>query len=177
MTSLYIINPKNLLMEFFLFNFLSGDSKKYIERIVIKSNFSLENIILFIENNFPDKKKKIEIMKNNIDYIKNNTIKKFQLLIKDFFEIDDNNSLKNIKICNFFSNKTYIKFFLSYIPLIYYSIMELIYFNEQNNNKNKIQQNENMNIILDSLRIFCYYQSISYIEYLKKEGEDFKKIL
>ena len=175
MTSLYIINPKNLLMEFFLFNFLSGDSKKYIERIVIKSNFSLENIILFIENNFPDKKKKIEIMKNNIDYIKNNTIKKFQLLIKDFFEIDDNNSLKNIKICNFFSNKTYIKFFLSYIPLIYYSIMELIYFNEQNNNKNKIQQNENMNIILDSLRIFCYYQSISYIEYLKKEGEDFTK--
>ena len=53
--------------------------------------------------------------------------------------------------------------------------MELIYFNEQNNNKNNIQQNENMNIILDRLRIFCYSQSISYIEYLKKEGEDFTK--
>ena len=175
MTSLYIINPKNLLMEFFLYNFLSGDSKKYIEKILIKSNFSFENIILFIENNFPEKKKKIEIIKNNIDYIKDNIIKKCQFLIKDFFEIDDNYSIKNIKICNFFSNKIYIKFFLSYIPLIYYSIMELIYFNEQNNNKNNIQQNENMNIILDSLRIFCYYQSISYIEYLKKEGEDFTK--
>ncbi len=175
MTSLYIINPKNLLIEFFLYNFLSGDSKKYIEKIIIKSNFSFENIILFIENNFPEKKKKIEIIKNNIDYIKDNIIKKCQFLIKDFFEIDDNYSIKNIKICNFFSNKIYIKFFLSYIPLIYYSIMELIYFNEQNNNKNNIQQNENMNIILDSLRIFCYYQSISYIEYLKKEGEDFTK--
>ena len=32
--------------------------------------------------------------------------------------------------------------------------MELIFFNEQNNNKNNIQQNENINIILDSLRIF-----------------------
>ena len=175
MTSLYIINPKNLLMEFFLFNFLCGDNKKFFEKILIKSNFSLENIILFIENNFPEKKKKIEIIKNNIVDIKSNIIKKLQFLIKDFFEIDNNNSIQNIKICNFFSNKTYIKFFLSYIPLIYYSIMELIFFNEQNNNNNNIQQNENMNIILDSLRIFCYYQSISYIEYLKKEGEDFTK--
>ena len=32
--------------------------------------------------------------------------------------------------------------------------MELIFFNEQNNNKNNIQQNDNINIILDSLRIF-----------------------
>ena len=93
MTSLYIINPKNLLMEFFLFNFLSGDSKKYIEKIIIKSNFSFENIILFIENNFPEKKKKIEIIKNNIDNIKNNIIKKLQFLTKDFFQIDNNNSI------------------------------------------------------------------------------------
>ena len=102
MTSLYIINPKNLLMEFFLYNFLSGDSNKYIQKIFIKSNFSFENIILFIENNFQEKKKKIEIIKNNNDYIKDNIIQKCQFLIKDFFEIEDNNSIKKIKYVIFF---------------------------------------------------------------------------
>ncbi len=36
-TSLYIINPKILLLEFILYNFLSGGSKNFIEKIQIKN--------------------------------------------------------------------------------------------------------------------------------------------
>lgn len=173
-TSLYIINPKTLLLEFILYNFLSGDSKNFIEKIQIKTNFSIENVFLFIEKNFPEKNISLKEIKQNIEYVKNNIIKKISTLIDYFLEIKEF-SIKSFRICNFFLSKKYIKHFLSYMPLIYYSIIELIFNNEKSNELKLNQENLNLNIMMESLKIFCYYQSISYIEYLIKEGIDFTK--
>ena len=173
-TSLYIINPKTLLLEFILYNFLSGDSKNFIEKIQIKTNFSIENVFLFIEKNFPEKNISLKEIKQNIEYVKNNIIKKISTLIDYFLEIKEF-SIKSFRICNFFLSKKYIKHFISYMPLIYYSIIELIFNNEKSNELKLNQENLNLNIMMESLKIFCYYQSISYIEYLIKEGIDFTK--
>ena len=173
-TSLYIINPKTLLLEFILYNFLSGDSKNFIEKIQIKTNFSIENVFLFIEKNFPEKNISLKEIKQNIEYVKNNIIKKISTLIDYFLEIKEF-SIKSFRICNFFLSKNYIKHFISYMPLIYYSIIELIFNNEKSNELKLNQENLNLNIMMESLKIFCYYQSISYIEYLIKEGIDFTK--
>ena len=179
-TSMYLINTRVLLQEYFFYQILiSHDgNNSYVENIKISSEFfSLENLFKFISEQFNDnaeKKNQADIMLQKIDYIKSNIIPTTKILTKGIIEFDENNIINEIKMVNFFKNDKFIVFCLDYISLIYFSIIEHIYFfkEEQSN----IQENKNINCIIDLIKIISYYYAIAYIEFLKKENEEFINI-
>ena len=179
-TSMYLINTRVLLQEYFFYQILiSHDgNNSYVENIKISSEFfSLENLFKFISEQFNDnaeKKNHADIMLQKIDYIKSNIIPTTKILTKGIIEFDENNIINEIKMVNFFKNDKFIVFCLDYISLIYFSIIEHIYFfkEEQSN----IQENKNINCIIDLIKIISYYYAIAYIEFLKKENEEFINI-
>ena len=179
-TSMYLINTRVLLQEYFFYQILiSHDgNNSYVENIKLSSEFfSLENLFRFISEQFSDnveKKIHADTMLKKIDYIKSNIIPTTKILTKGIIEFDENNIINEIKMVNFFKNDKFIVFCLDYISLIYFSIIEHIYFfkEEQSN----IQENKNINCIIDLIKIISYYYAIAYIEYLKKENEEFINI-
>ena len=110
-------------------------------------------------------------MLKKIDYIKSNIIPTAKILTKGIIEFDENDRINKIKMVNFFKNDKFILFCLDYIPLIYFSIIEHIYFFKEE--KSNIQENKNINCIIDLIKIICYYYTISYMDYLRKENEEF----
>lgn len=168
MTSLYIINAKYLLDEYFLYLILSNNST-YIETINIKkSSYTLSDIFRFINDNFPDKRKSLIKMRDKSEIIenaiKNNEINKYGNGLIEF----DNVIIKKIKVINFFTNKDFINNFLSYIPLMHFSTLEVIFLQNENNNTN-------LNIILHIVKVYAHYLSNAYIEYVNKHNDEFYK--
>ena len=179
-TSMYLINTRVLLQEYFFYQILiSHDgNNSFVENIKISSeSFSLENLFSFIIEQFNDnneQKNHAEIMLKKIDYIKSNIIPTLKILTKGFIEFNKQDIINGIKIVNFFKNDRFIIFCLDYVPLIYFSIIEHIYFfkEEQSN----IQENKNINCIIDLIKIISYYYAITYILFLSKENEEFINI-
>ena len=179
-TSMYLINTRVLLQEYFFYQILiSHDgNNSFVENIKISSeSFSLENLFSFIIEQFNDnneQKNHAEIMLKKIDYIKSNIIPTLKILTKGFIEFNKQDIINGIKIVNFFKNDRFIIFCLDYVPLIYFSIIEHIYFfkEEQSN----IQENKNINCIIDLIKIISYYYAITYIQFLSKENEEFINI-
>ena len=176
-TSMYLINTRVLLQEYFFYQILiSHDgNNSFVENIKLSSeSFTLENLFSFISEQFSDnieKKNHADIMLKNIDYIKSNIIPTAKILTKGIIEFNNNDIINRIKIVNFFNNDRFIIFCLDYISLIYFSIIEHIYFFKEE--KSNIQENKNINCIIDLIKIISYYYAIAYIEFLKKENEEF----
>ena len=179
-TSIYLINTKVLFQEYFFYQLLisHNGSTSFVEKIKLNSDsFSLKNLLTFISQQFYDnieKKTHADIMLQKIDYINSQIIPITKILTKGIIEFDDNNIIKEIKIINFFKNNNFIIFCLDYIPLIYFSIIEHIYFFREE--KSNIQENKNINCIIDLIKIISYYYATSYVEFLKKENEEFINI-
>ena len=179
-TSIYLINTRVLLQEYFFYQLLisHNESNSFVEKIKLNSNsFSLENLFIFISKQFDDnleKKNHAEIMLQNIDYINSQIIPIAKILTKGIIGFDNNNIIKEMKIVNFFKNNNFIIFCLDYIPLIYFSIIEHIYFFREE--KSNIQENKNINCIIDLIKIISYYYATAYVEFLKKENEEFINI-
>ena len=179
-TSMYLINTKVLLQEYFFYQILiSHDgNNSFVENIKLSSeSFSLENLFSFIIEQFNDNnepKNHAENMIKKIDYIKSNIIPTLKILTKGIIEFNEQDIINGIKIVNFFKNDRFIIFCLDYVPLIYFSIIEHIYFfkEEQSN----IQENKNINCIIDLIKIISYYYAIAYIQFLTKENEEFINI-
>ena len=179
-TSMYLINTRVLLQEYFFYQILIShdNNNSFVEKIKLSSPFfSLENLFKFISEQFNDnieKKSHADIMLQKIDYINSNIIPTTKILTKGIIEFDEKNIINEIKMVNFFKNDKFIVFCLDYISLIYFSIIEHIYFfkEEQSN----IQENKNINCIIDLIKIISYYYAIAYIEFLKKENEEFINI-
>ena len=176
-TSMYLINTRVLLQEYLFYQILiSHDgNNSFVENIKLSSeSFTLENLFSFISEQFSDnieKKNHADIMLKNIDYIKSNIIPTAKILTKGIIEFNNNDIINRIKIVNFFNNDRFIIFCLDYISLIYFSIIEHIYFFKEE--KSNIQENKNINCIIDLIKIISYYYAIAYIEFLKKENEEF----
>ena len=176
-TSIYLINTRVLLQEYFFYQLLisHNGNNTFVENIKLSSeDFSLENLFNFINEQFGDNTKQKEhsdIMLKKIDYIKSNIIPTAKILTKGIVEFDENDRINKIKMVNFFKNDKFILFCLDYIPLIYFSIIEHIYFFKEE--KSNIQENKNINCIIDLIKIICYYYTISYMDYLRKENEEF----
>ena len=179
-TSMYLINTRVLLQEYFFYQILiSHDgNNSYVENISLSSEFfSLEKLFSFISEQFNDnieKKNHADIMLQKIDYIKSNIIPTTKILTKGIIEFDEKDIISGIKMVNFFKNDKFIVFCLDYIPLIYFSIVEHIYFFKEE--KSNIQENKNINCIIDLIKIISYYYSLAYVEFLKKENEEFINI-
>ena len=179
-TSMYLINTRVLLQEYFFYQILiSHDgNNSFVENIKLSSeSFSLENLFSFIIEQFNDnneQKNHAENMLKKIDYIKSNIIPTLKILTKGIIEFNEQDIINGIKIVNFFKNDRFIIFCLDYVPLIYFSIIEHIYFfkEEQSN----IQENKNINCIIDLIKIISYYYAIAYIQFLTKENEEFINI-
>ena len=182
-TSIYLINTRVLLQEYFFYQLLisHNGSNSFVEKIRLNSDsFSLENLFIFISKQFCDnleKKNHAELMLEKIDYINSQIIPISKILTKGIIGFDDNNIIKEIKIVNFFKNNNFIIFSLDYIPLIYFSVIEHIYFfREEKSKKSTIQENKNINCIIDLIKIISYYYATAYVEFLKKENEEFINI-
>ena len=179
-TSMYLINTRVLLQEYFFYQILiSHDgNNSYVENISLSSEFfSLEKLFSFISEQFNDnieKKNHADIMLQKIDYIKSNIIPTTKILTKGIIEFDEKDIISGVKMVNFFKNDKFIVFCLDYIPLIYFSIVEHIYFFKEE--KSNIQENKNINCIIDLIKIISYYYALAYIEFLKKENEEFINI-
>ena len=179
-TSIYLINTRVLLQEYFFYQLLishSGDNS-YVENIKLNAeSFSLSNLLSFISNQFYDnteQRNHSDIMIQKIDYINSTIMPIAKILTKGIIEFDDNNIINKIKIVNFFKNDKFILFCLDYIPLIYFSIIEHIYFFKEE--KSNIQENKNINCIIDLIKIISYYYATAYTAFLKKENEEFISI-
>ena len=179
-TSMYLINTRVLLQEYFFYQILISydGNNSYVENISLSSEFfSLEKLFSFISEQFNDnieKKNHADIMLQKIDYIKSNIIPITKILTKGIIEFDEKDIISGIKMVNFFKNDKFIVFCLDYIPLIYFSIVEHIYFFKDE--KSKIQENKNINCIIDLIKIISYYYALAYVEFLKKENEEFINI-
>ena len=179
-TSMYLINTRVLLQEYFFYQILISydGNNSYVENISLSSEFfSLEKLFSFITEQFNDnieKKNHADIMLQKIDYIKSNIIPTTKILTKGIIEFDEKDIISGIKMVNFFKNDKFIVFCLDYIPLIYFSIVEHIYFFKEE--KSNIQENKNINCIIDLIKIISYYYALAYVEFLKKENEEFINI-
>ena len=179
-TSMYLINTRVLLQEYFFYQILISydGNNSYVENINLSSEFfSLEKLFSFISEQFNDnieKKNHADIMLQKIDYIKSNIIPTTKILTKGIIEFDEKDIISGIKMVNFFKNDKFIVFCLDYIPLIYFSIVEHIYFFKEE--KSNIQENKNINCIIDLIKIISYYYALAYVEFLKKENEEFINI-
>ena len=179
-TSMYLINTRVLLQEYFFYQILISydGNNSYVENISLSSEFfSLEKLFSFISEQFNDnieKKNHADIMLQKIDYIKSNIIPTTKILTKGIIEFDEKDIISGIKMVNFFKNDKFIVFCLDYIPLIYFSIVEHIYFFKEE--KSNIQENKNINCIIDLIKIISYYYALAYVEFLKKENEEFINI-
>ena len=179
-TSMYLINTRVLLQEYFFYQILISydGNNSYVENISLSSEFfSLEKLFSFISEQFNDnieKKNHADIMLEKIDCIKSNIIPTTKILTKGIIEFDEKDIISGIKMVNFFKNDKFIVFCLDYIPLIYFSIVEHIYFFKEE--KSNIQENKNINCIIDLIKIISYYYALAYVEFLKKENEEFINI-
>ena len=179
-TSMYLINTRVLLQEYFFYQILIShdNNNSFVEKIKLSSPFfSLENLFKFISEQFNDnieKKSHADIMLQKIDYINSNIIPTTKILTKGIIEFDEKNIINEIKMVNFFKNDKFIIFCLDYIPLIYFSIIEHIYFFKEE--KSNIQENKNINCIIDLIKIISYYYALAYVEFLKKENDEFINI-
>jgi DNA mismatch repair protein MLH1 len=179
-TSMYLINTRVLLQEYFFYQILIShdNNNSFVEKIKLSSPFfSLENLFKFISEQFNDnieKKSHANIMLQKIDYIYSNIIPTTKILTKGIIEFDEKNIINEIKMVNFFKNDKFIIFCLDYIPLIYFSIIEHIYFFKEE--KSNIQENKNINCIIDLIKIISYYYALAYVEFLKKENDEFINI-
>ena len=179
-TSIYLVNSRVLLQEYFFYQLLISHNglNSYVETIRLNSDsFSLNNLFTFISNQFndsPEHKNHSDLMLKKIDYVNSNIIPTAKVLTKGILDFDDNNIINEIKIINFFKNDKFIVFCLDYIPLIYFSIIEHIYFSKEE--KTNIQENKNINCIIDLIKIISYYYATAYMEFLIKENEEFINI-
>ena len=168
-TSMYLINTRVLLQEYFFYQILIShdNNNSFVEKIKLSSPFfSLENLFKFISEQFNDnieKKSHADIMLQKIDYINSNIIPTTKILMKGIIEFDEKNIINEIKMVNFFKNDKFIIFCLDYIPLIYFSIIEHIYFFKEE--KSNIQENKNINCIIDLIKIISYYYTLAYVEF------------
>ena len=170
-TSLYIVNARVLLQEFFMYKVLIG----HVDNIKVGgTGFDLEQLFLFVKDRHSSNKNiqsNIEILLKNIDKVKKETVSKISVLIQSLIEFDGTN-VKSIKTVNLYENDKFINFFVSYIPLIYYSLIEAVYFNQCSASKTTLQENKNLNLIIDLLKIFCFYHSAAYLDFLRSEGDE-----
>ena len=179
-TSMYLINTRALLQEYFFYQLLISHNwnNSFVENIKISSeSFSLEKLFSFISEQFSDNEEKnnhAKTMLEKIDYIKSNIIPTTKILSKGIIEFNEDNLINKIKIVNFFKNDKFIVFCMDYIPLIYFSIIEHIYFSKEENSK--IQENKNINCIIDIIKIISYYYATAYLDFLKNENEEFINI-
>ena len=170
-TSLYIINAKFLLDEYFLYLILSN-STHYIETINIKqSSYSVNDIFNFVYDNFPEKREIITEMRNNSNVIDDIISKEINTYTDGMIEYEGI-YIKKVRVINFFTNKNFIENFIAYLPMIYYSIIERL-FKERNANNIQCNVNKNLNLIVDVVKIYSHYLSNAYIEYINKQNEDF----
>ena len=179
-TSMYLINTRALLQEYFFYQLLisHNGNNSFVENIKISSeSFSLEKLFSFISEQFSDNEEKnnhAKTMLEKIDYIKSNIIPTTKILSKGIIEFNEDNLINKIKIVNFFKNDKFIVFCMDYITLIYFSIIEHIYFSKEENSK--IQENKNINCIIDIIKIISYYYATAYLDFLKNENEEFINI-
>ena len=179
-TSMYLINTRVLLQEYFFYQLLiSHDgNNSFVENIKLSSeSFTLENLFSFISEQFSDSNKQkehAEIMSQKIDYIKSNIIPTAKVLTKGIIEFNDDDIINSIKMVNFFLHDKFIIFCLDYIPLIYFSILEHIYFFKEE--KSNIQENKNINCIIDLIKIISYYYAVAYMDYIKNESDEYINI-
>ena len=178
--SMYLINTRVLLQEYFFYQLLisHNGNNSFVENIKLSSeSFSLENLFSFISEQFNGNNKQkehAEIMAKKIDYIKSNIIPTAKVLTKGIIEFDENDIINSIKMVNFFFHDKFIIFCLDYIPLIYFSIIEHIYFFKEE--KSNIQENKNINCIIDLIKIISYYYAIAYLDYIKNESDEYINI-
>ena len=179
-TSIYLVNSRVLLQEYFFYQLLISHNglNSYVETIGLNSDsFSLKNLFTFISNQFYDnveQKNHSDTMLQKIDYINSNIIPTAKVLTKGIVGFNDKNIINEIKIVNFFKNDKFVVFCLDYIPLIYFSIIEHIYFSKEE--KSNVQENKNINCIIDLIKIISYYYATAYMEFLIKENEEFINI-
>ena len=179
-TSIYLVNSRVLLQEYFFYQLLISHNglNSYVETIGLNSDsFSLKNLFTFISNQFYDnieQKNHSDTMLQKIDYINSNIIPTAKVLTKGIIGFNDKNIINEIKIVNFFKNDKFVVFCLDYIPLIYFSIIEHIYFSKEE--KSNVQENKNINCIIDLIKIISYYYATAYMEFLIKENEEFINI-
>ena len=178
--SMYLINTRVLLQEYFFYQLLisHNGNNSFVENIKLSSeSFSLENLFSFISEQFNGNNKQkehAEIMAKKIDYIKSNIIPTAKVLTKGIIEFDENDIINSIKMVNFFFHDKFIIFCLDYIPLIYFSIIEHIYFFKEE--KSNIQENKNINCIIDLIKIISYYYAVAYMDYIKNESDEYINI-
>lgn len=209
-TSLFAVNLKFLLEEYFMYMILKSDKSEgnYFVKYKIKSEYKIENIIDFVEQNCTNdfdlfnlshikqnKNNIIEILISKVELLRNLgiiinplteqleeifLINLFPSVNKknasnsnqeNLYDEESNGNYNNYKFCL----SSFKRDFLCYIPLIYYSIIELLV----NLNKKKLdanlsliqysfQENENLNLVLEIIKIYCHYMASYYIEYLSK---------
>lgn len=157
-TSMYLINSKLLFEEYFLFILLNQSFDK-IENIKINSEYNLNDLINFVEENLYENTLNKETIKDKLK-AKINIFNSLNIKIDDSFQMVEAPFI-NLEVANKFKH-----LYLTYIPMLYYSLMERI----EKPIKEAIISNENLNFILDVYKIISHYTANFYLEYLSKIG-------
>lgn len=170
-TSLYIINLKFLINEFIFYNIIKNNSDK-ISSLKIKSTFTLENLISFIFDNLNNNTLKHENIKN----IENLISEKKDILHSLNLKINENCQLYELIFYRLFDFEN--SSFLNYVPMLYYSIIEHLYKSGIQSKNNIFQSNDNLNLLIDILKIISHYLTNFYFEkFSKLPTEEINKLL
>jgi hypothetical protein len=184
-TSLYIVNTKFLLDEYMFYLITKKEDEsgmKIVKRSKVKSNYRISDILKFVDENFEER----NLQSFRVEYVEELIREKIPILETVGIFINDRLQIEKIPYIDLFeelpnkNSENFIKNYLSYIPMIYYSVIEAIAKSYKNikNDFNKMQQNENLNFMIEVCKIIAHYNANYYLEYLcKLEDEECNKFL
>jgi DNA mismatch repair protein MutL len=163
-TSLYIMNIRTILQEYFLYLILENKLGKF-EKLKIKSQFLFSDLIPFfksnIDPNFDAKNAKI------------NLNEKLHLLNILNIGINSEFQISEIFFIDLGIEKTFRNNFLNNLPLFIYSLIELLNLE----NAKKLTENENMNFMIEVCKIYSFYLTNIYLQYLNTSDQIANKFL
>jgi DNA mismatch repair protein MutL len=171
-TTLYIVNLHTLLNEYFLFMIFSNEASEFFSKMKIRSNFETGNFVKYVKDNIDQKFCKGDIdLINNIFEEKKHLFGYLNIRMENviqfdeifFIDVETGKDLKQVK-----------SKFLSYFPLISYSLIEYL---KQYINREIKNENENLNFMIDVAKIYSFYLSNLYIDYFSQNTFPIRKNL
>jgi DNA mismatch repair protein MutL len=161
-TSLYIINIRTLLQEYFLNLILQNKQK---ETIKVKSVYSYDDLFVFFRSNidpsFAEGKAREVLME------KSHLLKLLNVSMNQDFHIAE------ILFIDLGIDQSYRKHFLNNLPLFIYSLIELM------NTEGGVNMttNSNLNFLIEVCKIYTFYLANVYLQYLRSSDATANKFL
>jgi hypothetical protein len=155
--SLYIINTRTLLQEYFLYLIFENKQGTLFDKLKVKSQYSYNDLITFFKANIDP-----SFTEGNAKITLNDKLHLLNLLN---IKISTDFQISEIFFIDLAIDNAYRKNFLNNLPIFIYSLIE--YLNQPVNRR--LTENENMNFLIEVCKIYTFYLANIYLQYLNSE--------